>query len=78
MIFTLNPIHRMSQTLFIQQNIIIFIIATTFLFTPFVFLWSLLSTKNQYIFGFNLRNSSMATPPVLSFIFPMTNLFESS
>ena len=50
-------------------------VAITFLFMPFPFLGSLMSTKNEYIFGFNPTNYS---PPVSSFIFPMTNLFKSS
>ena len=37
MIFTLNPILGMSQTFFIQQNITIFIMTTTFLFMPLTF-----------------------------------------
>ena len=35
-------------------------------------------TKYEYVFGFNATNSSFATPLVSSFIFPMTNLFESA
>ena len=31
----------------------------------------LLTTKNEYILGFNPTNSSIATPLVSSFIFPM-------
>ena len=41
MIFTLNPIHQGSQTIFIQQNIFIFLTTycpSKFLFTPFSFL----------------------------------------
>ena len=55
MIFTLNPIHRMSQTFFIEQNIF----AKTFLFMPLPFLCSRLSSaKYEYIFGFNLTDFS--------------------
>ena len=53
-------------------------VATTFLFTPFAFLFSLFSANNEYVLGFNLTNSLIATPPVLSFNFPMTDLFASS
>ena len=47
--------------------------------TSFAFLCLLLSsTKNEYIFGFNLTNSLIATPVVSYFILSMTNLFELS
>ena len=79
LIFTLNPIHQMSQTFLIQQNIFIFIMTHNILFMLFAFLCSLLScTKYEYIFGFNPRNSSIATTAVSSFILPTTNLFELS
>ena len=42
------------------------------------YVYYLPSTKSKYIVAFNLTNSLTATPPVSSFIFPMTNLFESS
>ena len=54
------------------------IVATTYLLAPFVFLCSLLSTKNEYISGLDPTNPLVATSPVLSFIFPMTNLFQLS
>ena len=43
MIFTLNPIHQISQTYFIEQNIKQNVIFITFLLTPFAFLCLLLS-----------------------------------
>ena len=52
MIFTLNPFHRMSETFFIQKNIFILlwiIVATTFLFTSFTFICSLLPNANTYL-----------------------------
>ena len=66
---TLSLIHQMSQTFFIQQNLFWLIVATTFLLTPFAFSsWLLSFTKEEYIFGFNPTNYSIATPAVfLSF-----------
>ena len=52
------------------------IVATTFLFMPFASVCSLLSTRNDHIF--TPKDSSIPTLPVLSFIFPVTNLFELS
>ena len=49
-----------------------------YFFPPFAFLCLLLSTNKQYIFDFNPTNSSIATPPVSSFLFPLTYLFEST
>ena len=54
------------------------IVVTTFLFTPFAFLCSLLSTKNEYIFGFNPTNSSITTPLVSSFIFMLGTYLNMS
>ena len=55
------------------------IVATTFYSPLFVFLYSLLSsTKYKHIFGFNPKNSPIATPAVSSFILPTPNLFELS
>ena len=72
MVFTLSSIHRVFYTFIIQQNIFISL-STTFLFTSFGFLCSLLlSNKNEYIFGFNPTNSSLATLPVPSFVFPIS------
>ena len=66
MIFTLDSIYRM-----LRNYELLIIVATTYLFTPFGFLCSLLSSsKKKYIFGFSLTNSLIATPA--------TNLFESS
>ena len=42
------------------------------------FLCSLLSTKNEYILGFDATNALIATPSVSSFILPMTNLLQLS
>ena len=48
------------------------IVATTLLFMPFCSLCSLLlPTRKEYIFGLNLTNSSIPTPP--SFIFHFSN-----
>ena len=44
-----------------------------FLFKLFVLLCWLLSTNDEYSFGCKLTNSSIAMPPVSSFIFPTTN-----
>ena len=55
------------------------ILAKTFLFTPFPFLYSLESlTRIDYILGYNPINSSIAMPPISSFILPTINAFESS
>ena len=49
------------------------------LFTPFAFLCLLFSSNTyEYVFGFNPTNFSIETPAVSSFIFSMTNFFESS
>ena len=59
MIFILDSIHRMPQRFIMQHKIFLFhslwlILATAFLFTPFAVLSPLLlSTCNEYIFGFN-------------------------
>ena len=71
----------MSYTVVIQQNVYIdikLVVATTFYSRLLLFLCSLFSIKNEYISGFNPINSSIATPPVSSFIYPVTSLFESS
>ena len=71
-----------SQTFIIQQKI--FVVIKTYCYNKifsllFKFLCSLLSsTKNEYVFSFNLTISLIATPAVLSFILPTTNLFQSS
>ena len=52
------------------------IAATTFLLMPFSFLYSLLSTNNEYILDFNPTNSLFTTPVVSFFILPITNLLE--
>ena len=45
----------------------------------FSFLWLLLlSTKNEYIFGFNPKSSLIPMPPVSPFILPTANFFVNS
>ena len=78
MIFTLNAIHQMSQTFLIQQNIFVLTVSyfSTFSFSLCFFILTILSTKNEYIFGFNSTNSLIVPLPVSSLILPTTNLFE--
>ena len=81
LVFTLDSIHQITQKFIIQQNIFVFTMTfccnNIFIHTLYFFI--LLSPpKNEYTFGFNLTNSSIATPPISSFNLPTTNLFKSS
>ena len=79
MIFALNPIHRMSQTILIQQNIFVFTMALPqqhFYSNLFLFYAHYYHIpKKKYIFDFNPTSPLLVTP-VSSFILPATNLFE--
>ena len=79
MIFALNPIHRMSQTILIQQNIFVFTMALSqqhFYSNPFLFYAHYYHIPKKNIFDFNPTSPLLVTPPVSSFILPGTNLFE--
>ena len=82
-VFTLDSIHRIPQRYIIQQNIIAFNMAYSYNNIFVYVLWFFMLTdiiyqKNEYIFGINPKNPSIATPPVSCFFLPTTNLFESS
>ena len=49
---------------------------TTFSLPHFGFLYLLIAHGVEYNFGFNLTNSSIATPPISSFILPTFSMFE--
>ena len=59
-----------------KEFLVICLVGAKFLFTPFTFLCSLLSsTKNEIIFGFNPTNSLIRTTAVSSFILLTTIFF---
>ena len=66
----------MSYTFVIQQDVFIFIMTNCC--NNYVYYCLLFYTKKDYILGFNPKHSSITTPAVSSFIFPMTSLFEYS
>ena len=74
MIFTLDSIFRMSQTLIIQKIIFVFIMThcynNIFIHTLCFFKLTTFTYQKQYIFGFN--------PTVSSLILQITFFFESS
>ena len=78
MIFTLDFIHGMPQTFFIQENIFAFIMNdcynTIFIHTHCFFMPTTIIYQNQYIFSFNLPNTIVATAAVSSLISRNTNL----
>ena len=83
--FTFNSFCVMSYYFFIKQNNKFFMsynflqFFTTFLLTPFDFLFSLPSTlTKEYIFDFNPTNSLIISPLNSSVILPITFLLTAS